>query len=55
MHGTFVNDTQLRRHEPRGLSNDDLVVFGVEVKRNLDTFPACAFRVNYEFLPFKYV
>lgn len=53
MHGTYVNDTQLRRHEPRGLSNDDLVVFGAEVKRNLDTFPACAFRVNYEFLPFK--
>lgn len=55
MHGTFVNDLQLRRGEPSGLSSGDLVVFGAEVKRNLDTFPACAFRVNYEFLPFKYV
>lgn len=55
MHGTFVNDLQLRRLEPSGLSNGDLVVFGAEVKRNLDIFPACAFRVNYELLPFKYV
>ena len=55
MHGTFVNDLQLERHEPSELSDGDLVVFGAEVKRNLDTFPACAFRVNYEFLPFKYV
>lgn len=55
MHGTFVNDSQLRRHEPHGLGNDDIIVFGAEVKRNLDTFSARAFRVNYEFLPFKYV
>ena len=55
MHGTFVNDFQLRRDEPQELSNDDLVVFGAEVKRNSDTFPACAFRINYELFPFKYV
>ena len=55
MHGTFVNSFQLRQHEPRELVNGDLVVFGAEVKRNLDTFPACAFSIGCEFLPFKYV
>ena len=55
MHGTFVNDLQLRAHEPKELSKNDVVVFGAEVKRNADTFPACVFRVDLELLPFKYV
>ena len=53
MHGTYLNGTLLRENAPVMVGDDDLVVFGAEVKRGTEVFPACAFRVNYEFLPYK--
>jgi hypothetical protein len=53
MHGTYVNGSELQRKEPKALNNGDVVVFGAEVRRGVEIFPACAFQVNYEFLPVK--
>lgn len=53
MHGTYVNHDQLKKKEARGLSDGDIVVFGAEVKRGEETFPACAFKITYEILPYK--
>lgn len=53
MHGTFLNNIELQRKDSRILNDDDIVVFGVEVRRGVESFPACAFRINYEFLPWK--
>ena len=52
MHGTYVNDLELERKKARELSDGDKVVFGAEVRRGPETFPACAFRINYAFSPF---
>ncbi|KAE8453084.1 hypothetical protein EG329_012271 [Mollisiaceae sp. DMI_Dod_QoI] len=49
MHGTHLNDTELARNVPSTVNNGDTVVFGAEVRRGPETFPACSFRVNYEF------
>lgn len=53
MHGTLLNNVQLPRREMRAISDGDVVVFGAEVRRGPETFPACAFRINFEFLPCK--
>jgi hypothetical protein len=53
MHGTYLNNIELQRKDPRILNDGDIVVFGAEVRRGVESFPACAFRINYEFLPWK--
>jgi pSer/pThr/pTyr-binding forkhead associated (FHA) protein len=53
MHGTYLNTAELARKSPTVLRDGDTLVFGAEVRRGPETFPACAFRVNYEFLPYK--
>lgn len=53
MHGTYLNNSQLLTNELQTLSPNDILVFGAEVKRGDETFPACAFRVNYEIFPAK--
>ncbi|KUJ12059.1 uncharacterized protein LY89DRAFT_688532 [Mollisia scopiformis] len=49
MHGTYVNGVELARHVPLTLNNGDIVVFGAEVRRGPETFPACSFRIAIEF------
>ncbi|KAI9743453.1 MAG: hypothetical protein M1818_002765 [Claussenomyces sp. TS43310] len=51
MHGTRLNDTQLCPHEYAKINNGDTVVFGAEVRRGPEVFPACSFVLNYEFCP----
>lgn len=51
MHGTILNDEELQRKEPRSLTSGDVVKFGAEVRRGSETFPACSFKVEYEFSP----
>lgn len=53
MHGTYVNHHQLKTKEARELNYGDTIVFGAEVKRGEETFPACSFKVTYEFSPYK--
>lgn len=53
MHGTYVNGGELQRKKPQTLQSGDVIVFGAEVRRGVETFPACAFQVTYEFLPAK--
>ena len=55
MHGTYVNGRELQRKEPKTLHNGDVIIFGAEVRRGVDTFAACAFRVNYDFFQEKQV
>lgn len=52
MHGTYHNHPRLTQGEPSILSNGDILVFGAEVKRGTDIFPACAFRVTFEYTPY---
>lgn len=49
MHGTYLNGVELARHVPSTLNNGDILVFGAEVRRGPETFPACSFRISYEF------
>jgi pSer/pThr/pTyr-binding forkhead associated (FHA) protein len=53
MHGTYLNTAELARKQPTVLRDGDNLVFGAEVRRGPETFPACAFRVNYKFFPYK--
>jgi len=53
MHGTYVDKTHLEAYESKHLSDGDTVVFGAEVKRGEEVFPACAFRITYEYSPYK--
>lgn len=53
MHGTYLNDFELPRNVPSNLNNGDIVVFGAEVRRGPETFPACSFRINFEFTEMK--
>lgn len=55
MHGTYLNHYQLKTREARSLIDGDVVIFGAEVKRGDETFPACAFKVGYNVTPLKYV
>ncbi|KAH6674548.1 hypothetical protein B0J14DRAFT_562661 [Halenospora varia] len=54
MHGTCLNGRKLATKEPTVVNNGDELVFGAEVRRGPEVFPACAFRVNIDFVPYKY-
>lgn len=53
MHGTYVNSIQLPPDECQVLQNEDMLVFGAEVRRGADTYPACTFQVHYELAPYR--
>jgi pSer/pThr/pTyr-binding forkhead associated (FHA) protein len=50
MHGTFVNGQKLHNGS-EVVGNGDTVVFGNEVRRGFESFPACSFKVTYEVTP----
>ncbi|OBT63186.1 hypothetical protein VE03_07812 [Pseudogymnoascus sp. 23342-1-I1] len=52
MHGTRINNKQIPKNDPIPLANNDVVSLGAEVKRGIETYPECRFRVNYELLPY---
>lgn len=54
MHGTCVNDRKLDDSEAVRVNDGDILVFGAEVKRGQDTFPACSFLVKLHFTPYQY-
>lgn len=53
MHGTFLNGSRINTHTLTELNDGDEVVFGAEVRRGIEIFPACAFRISYELGPYK--
>lgn len=53
MHGTFLNGAELPRNTPMAIDDGDIIVFGAEVRRGPETFPACKFEINYEFVQYK--
>ncbi|KAH6722284.1 hypothetical protein BKA61DRAFT_568823 [Leptodontidium sp. MPI-SDFR-AT-0119] len=53
MHGTYLNDFELPKDTPTVINDGDVVVFGAEVRRGPEVFPACSFRVNYKPVPYK--
>jgi pSer/pThr/pTyr-binding forkhead associated (FHA) protein len=53
MHGTYLNGAQLPRETPMPIGDGDIVVFGAEVRRGPETFPACKFQVHYQFVPYR--
>jgi len=53
MHGTYINNKQLSVRDPTRISDGDEITFGAEVKRGPETFPACAFQVKIDFVPYK--
>ncbi|CAG8953134.1 hypothetical protein HYFRA_00003332 [Hymenoscyphus fraxineus] len=52
MHGTFLNDNKLEEMEDAALNKGDILVFGAEVKRGPEVFPACSFKVDLAFAPY---
>lgn len=55
MHGTYLNNIALPPNTAKAIGDADEVKFGAEVRRGPENFPACRFRFNYEFVPYKYV
>jgi pSer/pThr/pTyr-binding forkhead associated (FHA) protein len=53
MHGTYLNGVQVPCKTPVVINDGDVVVFGAEVRRGPETFPACKFEVHYQFVPYK--
>jgi len=53
MHGTYLNNHRLGKDEPRDLADGDILILGAEVKRGIETFPACSFQLNYEISPYE--
>ena len=53
MHGTFLNGSRITTNLLTELNDGDELVFGAEVRRGTEIFPACAFRVTYELGPYK--
>jgi hypothetical protein len=53
MHGTFLNNAELKQHERTPVKDNDIVVFGTKVTRGTETIPACAFRMTYAYSPYK--
>jgi pSer/pThr/pTyr-binding forkhead associated (FHA) protein len=51
MHGTRLNGAELDPFENTILNNGDCLLFGAEVRRGSEVFPACCFKVTYEFSP----
>lgn len=46
MHGTHLNQKQLTPQKPYQLNSDDKLVFGAEVRRGQEIFPACTFKIT---------
>lgn len=53
MHGTHLNNIDLPKDTPTVITDGDIVVFGAEVRRGPETFPACSFRVNHKIISYK--
>ncbi|KAL2073246.1 hypothetical protein VTL71DRAFT_10570 [Oculimacula yallundae] len=53
MHGTYLNGIALASDTPAVLTSNDVVVFGAEVRRGTEVFPACSFQVTYKSTPHK--
>ena len=53
MHGTYVNNHRLNKDELKELANGDVLLLGAEVKRGIETFPACSFQLNYDIHPYE--
>jgi len=53
MHGTYLNDIELPKNTPTIITGNDVLVFGAEVRRGSEVFPACSFQVTYRSTPYK--
>lgn len=53
MHGTTLNDKRLEQMTEVVLANGDVLVFGAEVRRGPEVFPACSFKVDLAFAPYQ--
>jgi pSer/pThr/pTyr-binding forkhead associated (FHA) protein len=53
MHGTCLNGKRLVKNVETRVVDGDVLVFGTEVKREKDVFPACTFQANLSFAPYK--
>lgn len=55
MHGTTLNDKKIEQMTEVALTNGDIIVFGAEVRRGPEVFPACSFKVDLAFAPYQSV
>lgn len=49
MHGTYLNGEKVDRDVPRCLNTGDILVFGMGVYRNQQTFQPAEVKVDIEF------
>ncbi|KAK6452682.1 hypothetical protein ACSS6W_003244 [Trichoderma asperelloides] len=49
LHGTFYNDTRLKKHQAQAVKNGDLIQFGIPIDRGSETNPPCIMRARVEF------
>lgn len=55
LHGTFYNDTRLKKHQAQAVKNGDLIQFGIPIDRGSETNPPCIMRARVEFGTARYV
>jgi pSer/pThr/pTyr-binding forkhead associated (FHA) protein len=46
LHGTYVNDRLINKHQFRRLHQNDTIRFGVPIQKGPETFPPCEMNVT---------
>ncbi|KAM0451315.1 hypothetical protein ACHAO4_005987 [Trichoderma viride] len=49
LHGTFFNNTRLKKHQAQVIKDGDLIQFGIPIDRGSETNPACIMRAGIQF------
>jgi pSer/pThr/pTyr-binding forkhead associated (FHA) protein len=55
MHGTRLNEVMITPNKHHRLQEGDIIMFGAEVRRGPETFPACKFRIDFEISEVRFV
>lgn len=55
LHGTFINNTRLKKLQAQAVKDGDYIQFGIPVDRGTDTCPPCIMRVTVQYGAPKYV
>lgn len=55
LHGTFYNDTRLKKHQAQAVKDGDIIQFGIPIDRGSETNPPCIMRTGIQFGTPRYV
>jgi pSer/pThr/pTyr-binding forkhead associated (FHA) protein len=55
LHGTFFNNTRLKKHQAQVIKDGDLIQFGIPIDRGSEVNSACIMRAGIQFGTSRYV